>query len=205
MLLYLIRGQQKEMKELTKKEIADALRSLAAEKSLSAISIKDITERAGVNRQTFYYHFRDIIGLLEWICLEDEKRLLEGRNTFDNWQKSFLSIFHEIRKDRVFIMNVYRSAPPELLMTHLYSIVYQIIYTVVDEKARNYDVSEDDKKFITDFFKYSFVAIVLEWIKGGMEDCPERIVGHLSILLEGTVDRSLENFSRSNRCGVHPD
>ena len=35
--------------------------------SLSKITIKEITEDCGVNRQTFYYHFKDIYDLLEWI------------------------------------------------------------------------------------------------------------------------------------------
>ena len=45
----------------TKKLLMDAFREIAKEKKLQTITIKDITERATVNRATFYAHFYDIV------------------------------------------------------------------------------------------------------------------------------------------------
>ena len=42
---------------------------------------------------TFYYHFKDIYDLVEWSCLEDAKRALEEKKTYDTWQQGFLQIF----------------------------------------------------------------------------------------------------------------
>lgn len=50
--------------------LADSLRKLMVTKPLSKISIREITEDCGVNRQTFYYHFHDIFDLLEWMFIE---------------------------------------------------------------------------------------------------------------------------------------
>ena len=46
--------------KLTEKAIKEAFGSLLDEKPFDRITVKDISSRAGINRQTFYYHFTDI-------------------------------------------------------------------------------------------------------------------------------------------------
>ena len=55
----------------TRKLIMDAFMELAIEKDFKDITIKDITQRATVNRATFYYHFFDKYDLLEKVLSED--------------------------------------------------------------------------------------------------------------------------------------
>ena len=49
----------------TKKALADSLKDLLRTRPLSKVTIADITEGCGINRMTFYYHFRDIYDLVE--------------------------------------------------------------------------------------------------------------------------------------------
>ncbi len=53
----------------TKSMIADAFLQLSEKKSLDKITIKDIVEQCGISRQAFYYHFEDILGVIEW-CIQ---------------------------------------------------------------------------------------------------------------------------------------
>lgn len=55
----------------TRKLIKDALKDLVIEKNFKDITIKEITQRATVNRATFYYHFFDKYDLLERVLSED--------------------------------------------------------------------------------------------------------------------------------------
>ena len=184
------------MKDLTKKAIVEALKELLLEKSLSKITINEITQKVGINRQTFYYHFRDIIDLVEWAAIEDSEKVLSNKDTYATWQEGFLAVFKEIKADKIFIMNIYNCTSLEIINSYLYKLVFPIIYKVVDEKAVNFQINEDDKKFIADFYKYAFVAIVLDWIKAGMEEDPEKIVNRVSILVEGTIEHSLKNLGK---------
>ena len=45
---------------ITKKALAQSLKELGSTKILDKITVADITNHCGVNRQTFYYHFQDI-------------------------------------------------------------------------------------------------------------------------------------------------
>ena len=49
----------------TKIAIAYGLKELVKTKALNKITISDITEKCGINRQTFYYHFADMMDLIE--------------------------------------------------------------------------------------------------------------------------------------------
>lgn len=178
----------------TKKAIAFTLKELLLEKPLSKITINDITSRCDINRQTFYYHFEDIRDLVEWICIEDADRALKDKNDYSSWQEGFLAIFDLIKKDKAFIENIYSSVSKDVLTKYLYKLVFPIIYQVVDEKSKGYVVREEDKVFITDFYKYAFVAIVLEWIKSGMKEDPKDIVSRVSSLVTGTIEHALENI-----------
>ena len=52
---------------ITKKALAQSLKELGATKNLDKITVADITDHCGVNRQTFYYHFNDKYDLINWI------------------------------------------------------------------------------------------------------------------------------------------
>ncbi|MCR4830552.1 MAG: TetR/AcrR family transcriptional regulator C-terminal domain-containing protein [Pseudobutyrivibrio sp.] len=51
--------------------LAESLKELAATKPIDKITIKEITDKAGVIRPTFYNHFQDKYELLEWITVNE--------------------------------------------------------------------------------------------------------------------------------------
>ena len=51
--------------------LADSFKELALEKPIEKITIREITDRAGVIRVTFYNHFQDKYELIEWILRKE--------------------------------------------------------------------------------------------------------------------------------------
>jgi probable dihydroxyacetone kinase regulator len=182
------------MSDITKRAMSASLKKLLLQKPLKDITVGDITDDCGVNRQTFYYHFQDLADLIEWTCLEDSDVVLKGKKDYDTWQEGFLEIFNLMLQDKAFINNIYHSVSLETLEDYLYKITYPLLKDVVDEVAKGMEVREEDKKFIADFYKFAFVGVVLNWIKGGMKEKPEIIVGRISTLISGTIQRALENY-----------
>ena len=54
----------------TKKQLLQALMHLMSEKPSRSISVRELAERADINRGTFYIHYKDVGDLLQ--RLEDE-------------------------------------------------------------------------------------------------------------------------------------
>ena len=67
-----IRKWDDKMSNITKRAMAQSLKKILVVKELDKITITDITNDCGINRQTFYYHFKDIYDLLEWIFANEE-------------------------------------------------------------------------------------------------------------------------------------
>ena len=67
--------------------LAESLIELSAKKPIDKITIKEITDKAGVIRPTFYNHFQDKYELIEWIIknelLEPIKPLLNAGMIFE--------------------------------------------------------------------------------------------------------------------------
>ena len=66
----------------TKSALADAMKKLMVCKSFAKISISDLCEECGLNRKSFYYHFKDIYDLLEWIFANEVVKKIE-KETID--------------------------------------------------------------------------------------------------------------------------
>ena len=64
------------MPNFTKMAIKATFIKLLNEKPLSQITVKDIVETCGVNRNSFYYHFQDIPALIEEIVTEEADRII---------------------------------------------------------------------------------------------------------------------------------
>ncbi len=182
----------------TKKQIASSFKELLLEKPLPKITVNDIAKKADITRQTFYYHFPDIVSLVEWITIEDSNKVLENKKTYSSWQDAFIALFNLIYEDRVFIDNIYHTVSHEILSKYLYKLVYPVIYRVVDEKSRGKNIKEEDKVFITNFYKYAFVSIVLDWVDKNMKQDPKKIVDKVSALLSGTIDNCIENINKNS-------
>ena len=180
------------MSDITKRALEKSLKNMMLKKPVNKITINDIAEDCGVNRATFYYHFKDIYDLIEWSCEEDSRKAADGNTTYDTWEQGFLNIFHTVEENKPFILNVYRHVSQEQIIQYLYRVVYGVIINVVEECAQGMDVREDDKQFIADFYKYAFVGMMLDWIRQDMKPSPEKMIFRLSSLIEGDIIRMLE-------------
>ena len=63
---------------------------------------------------------------------------------------------------------------------------------VVEERAAGMSVRAEDKEFIAHFYKYAFVGLTLEWIRGGMKEAPAAIVERVSTVTHGGITNALE-------------
>lgn len=184
------------MSQITKRALEESLKRMLLKKPVHKITISDITEDCGINRMTFYYHFKDIYDLIEWSCLEDAAKALDGKKTYATWQQGFLQIFEAVLDNKPFIQNVYQSISREQVETYLYTLTHNLLIGVIEEKSLGMKVLDTDKEFIANFYKFAFVGLMLDWIKNGMREDPKQIIERLSSLIEGDITKAL------NKCRI---
>ena len=86
---------------ITKRALAKTLKELCQYRNFEKISINDLTNKCGLNRQTFYYHFQDKYDLLQWLyynlaqkCFYDAITKLDVNKTVSPQEKNFFSEFY---------------------------------------------------------------------------------------------------------------
>lgn len=183
------------MPNTTKPALEASLKKLLLSKPIDKITINDLASDCGISRMAFYYHFKDIYDLVEWVCVEDGKRALQDKKTYDTWQEGLLQIFEAVMENKPFILNVYRNVSREKIESYLHKLTYSLIEGVVEEKSAGTALTETDKSFIAEFYKYGFVGVMLDWIDRGMKDDYKKIVEKMSITLHGAVANSIHNFT----------
>lgn len=184
------------MSQTTKRALEASLKKLLLKKPINKITITDITDDCGVNRMTFYYHFTDIYDLAKWACLEDSTQALANNKTYDTWQQGYLNILNAVLENKPLILNVYRALDREQVENYLNEQTQGLLYGVIEEKAKGMVISDKDKTFIADFFKFALNGITLQWIADDMKEDPKYIVDRVSALIHGDIDRALNCFKK---------
>lgn len=183
--------------EQTKRALAEALKKTVEEKPIEKITVSDIVEKCNVTRQTFYYHFENIYSLIIWIYKTELSNALEAKNYNATWQESSLYVFKQLRENKKFFMATYNSFWKRDIMNLLFDEIYKEMFSLVEASENMEKISDSEKKFIANFYKYAFAGIYFDWIEGGMEENPEKIISRIDLLIPGDITRAVDTFAKS--------
>ncbi len=183
------------MSDLTKRALAEALKTRLSKTTLKNITIKDLTDDCGLNRQTFYYHFSDIYELMEWIFVDEANRILDLDYLDDDIGTIFEKIFNYVQKNEKLILHAYRSTDKSLLDNFLKSWVRPIVTHIITKKSEGKSISEEDRNFVIDVCVTVLLGITFQWLDTGMEDNLSGKADKLMTLLDGNIEMVLDRFA----------
>lgn len=185
------------MSDITKRAMGRSLKRLMNSRDFDKITVTDIVRDCCVNRQTFYYHFRDIYDLLEWIYLDEVIFKIERDTNYSNWQDNFLYLFGYMQDNKRFVMNTYKSVDRSIILNFIFKNYNVIFIKIVDDLSREYQVRDEDKTFIANFYKYGFTGVIEEWVINGMRYDPEVLLEKLEKMLCGSFVGAIKNMASS--------
>ncbi len=184
------------MSKNTKHVLGESLKKLLQKKPLNKITVTEIVSDSGLNRMTFYYHFKDIYDLLEWVCLEDAKTAVEGLdNTYENWKEGLYKIFMLVHNNRPSVLHAYSALSRDYLERYIYRLTDTLFLTVINDLDASKSLEQKDKEFIASFYKYAFLGTVLNWIDNNMQEDPKVIIDRLSVLVENGLSGAMERIN----------
>ncbi len=189
----------------TKTHLVEAFKKLAEKKSFEKITIQDICEESGYNRQTFYYHFHDIYDMIEWVVKSDiEAALFEG-DEVASWHEGVLRIARYMMDNRRVVMNLCVSLNREELKNYLYAANDRLARTLIEKSPGGTRISKRDADFIANMLKYVNVGFMLDWVKGGLAEDPETFAEEMDRIFGGTLERALMRCAAKNSVGFRPE
>ena len=180
------------MARFTRKAIMQTLLHILKTTPLDRITVKDICESCEVNRNTFYYYFKDIYDVLEALFDEEARIVLdevkEGGTFYEAYARSSALLIN----NREAIMHIYASENGKVLRQYLDVVASELMRRFVLEKASGYELTEQDINFITAFYSNGIVGSTIKWIEKGMKKYDKDIIRRIADSFEVTIYDMIE-------------
>lgn len=131
------------MSSLTERALAASLKKLLEKKTLDKITVKDITDDCGVNRQTFYYHFHDVYDLVEWIFLEEARKFRSKYEGERDLKVVVSKLTEQLLENKAFIINAFYSVNRRQLEKFLQELARPALTDIAASYAEGRHISQE--------------------------------------------------------------
>lgn len=174
------------MAENIKKKLADALIELAGRKSLDKITIKDLVEMCGISRQSFYYHYQDILDVIEWILQSNTEFLLDQTLKAES-KREAMSIFIDFAfANHHFLQTLLASRHRELIEHMISKTLRSYLQELYLRSATGIHIGDLDADVALSFYTYGLAGVLLEHVTSKKTD-RDKLTDQLCRLLPGEL------------------
>ncbi len=172
---------------ITKRALADAIKALMEEGPFEKISIAQICDKCGMNRKSFYYHFRDKYDLLNWIFDTDFISFAKSYAEKENISER-LDVLNDIcaffYKNRSFYRKALKIEDCNSLSEHMQDYFRPLIAI----RIKHFLGEEATDDFAVDFYSDAALGAFRRWILDENSLPPEEFSAKLIHLLVISAD-----------------
>lgn len=179
--------------EQTKLQLAAALKTLMAQKSMEKITIAELTSMCHIRRQSFYYHFEDIYDLLRWMIEKEAISLLKQQEGALLWKEGLLQLFRYLEDNRAVCLCALKSVGRSHIRRFFEADIYAIIHRTIEQLGENIGVKNNldsfvDVEMLTHFYVVALAGMMESWLLGEIDRTPEQLIQFADTLLTDQVN-----------------
>ena len=173
------------MSSSTKQAIIASFVKLATKKPLEKITVRDIVDDCGINRNTFYYHFQDIFAVLEEICHHATAKI-DTTLPFDEMLSQFFLLIADYalqhpKATEHFAASIGQRGTERYFSKHLDEIIFAKI------KASAPDAPLDMQRTATVFLRHALIGLYLDFIDCRGKIDKNSLAARIGLLADGIL------------------
>lgn len=184
------------MPSLTRNAIIHAFLQLLDERPLSKITVKDIVDCCGINRNTFYYHFEDIPALIEAISKQEMDLLVEKHAKVDSLEDCLMIAVDFILKKRRAVLHLYNSNNRDLYERELMNICQYVVETYFDSLMDGQRLDPEDREILVRSYRCWCFGLLMDWLNDGLREDIKPSLKRLCELRDGAAETSIARCRR---------
>ncbi len=184
------------MANLTEKAIKASALKLLNDKPMNQITVKDIVEDCGINRNSFYYHFRDLPSLIEEMVTEQAENIISEYPSINSLEECLDAAISFAMNNRKAAMHIYNSVSRDIYEQYLWRVCEYVVTTYINSVFGEYDISDFDKEVIINFYKCACFGQILDWQRSGMKSDVKKQFMRMCEIKKGMIEEIAE------RCAV---
>ena len=177
---------------LTKRALAEALKTLMIARPIEKISVGDICALCGMNRKSFYYHFRDKYDLVNWIFYAEFLERAKETRYGTSWD-FFADITSYFYENRTFYVRAFEIQGQNSFNDYLAEVLHPIAFAYLIDEFEE----DEDNRYYADFFTDAFRVSIVRWLREYPDIKAEKIVTLLKKATYGIALRHKEEIERA--------
>ncbi len=157
--------------QITKRALSAAMKELMAERPMEKIKIADIAQRCNMNRQSFYYHFKDKYDLVNWIFYTEFFADIQKSLNRPGWEliAKMCQFFYE---NRSFYSNALKVRGQNSFSEYFNEVMHPLILAHFSDIFAN----DEDQDFYAAFYADSIRITITRWLLEGAKIPPDKFV-----------------------------
>lgn len=174
----------------TKHLIEQAFWNLLSQRPLAKITVKDISNVCGINRNTFYYHFKNIPDLIESVVKNNIDGILAKYPLqVNSIEDCFISIISFARKNEIAINHIYHSTNRAIFERHLWHVCDYIVSTYLSAAHAKapFVGNPAEHEAIKSFLKYECFGFAIDWLNHGMPEIDRKSITTLTHIFKQNI------------------
>ncbi|MFA0814163.1 MAG: TetR/AcrR family transcriptional regulator C-terminal domain-containing protein [Anaerofustis sp.] len=178
---------------ITKRALAEAMKTLMKQYPMEKIKIGDIVALCNMNRQSFYYHFKDKYDLVNWIYYTEFFEGILGSSEEPDWGmiERICDFFYE---NKVFYSNALRVRGQNSFSEYFNEVIHPLIRAHFDTVYRN----DPNQEFYATFFADSIRISITRWLLEGAQQTPQEFVTLIKKAATGFAYKLIEDEEQSS-------
>lgn len=168
--------------QITKRALAESMKELMLERPMNKINIGDIVKRCNMNRQSFYYHFKDKYDLVNWIYYTEFIVNIKDDISMSSWDwlENICEFFFE---NKVFYTNAFKVTGQNSFSEYFIEVIHPILILYLN----NVFQKNKDVDFYATFFADAIRVSISRWLLEGALIPPNEFVELIKSALTGAA------------------
>lgn len=180
------------MADFTKKAIRASFIRLLDEKPLKQISVRNIVDECGINRNTFYYHYADIPALVESIIKEEADQIILENPKLSSIEDCLNAVVRFSLENKTAVMHIYRSVNRDIFEQHQWRVCDYIVTSYLDSLIQGRNISASDRSLLISYIKCICFGVLMGWLESGLQDDIQDMIHRICELKQGDLELMLD-------------
>lgn len=149
---------------ITKQAIVDAAMRLAEKKDIEKVTVTDIVKECHIARQTFYYHFQDVIDVMEWGAQQEQDRAQKQAQSCTTAEEALMLYINILMERRGIFVKILNSRYNLQVMKVMTEGIRSYIKILGELKKDQIDQPVKDALFLADYHAGAITMLLARWM-----------------------------------------
>jgi probable dihydroxyacetone kinase regulator len=180
----------------TEEALGYSLKKLILKMPFEKITIRDITDEAGLMRPTFYNHFKDKYDLLEWIFVEEIVRPAKALIESNMMEEAVHLMLKRMEMDLDFYKKAVRIQGQNSFQEIIFQTFRDIMKKVLEEKMEGKSMANRllTPESMAEYYAAISSFVIIRWIKTEWEVTPQEVAQAYAMLVATPLDEMIREL-----------